>query len=464
MGKHSKLKSTNSRKIIIGIITIIVILIVVYLGLSMYFVDHFYFGSSIDSVNISGDTVVQANAKIESKFDGYKLKVEGRDGLNVELTNNDIGLNYNQNEVMKLKNRQNPFKWGIEIFNSNDTKISVSKSYDKELLNKTLNNTFYGNKYKVISPKNASFKYVDGKYEVVKEVYGNKLNKDKVTDAILNAIENGEKQINLENLNCYENPTYLSNSPKVIEAQNELNKYVSSKITYDIGDNKIVVDGSTIHKWLSVNKDMNVVVSNQLVTDFVNSLAAKYNTVGKTRTFKTSLGTTATVSGGDFGWKINVPEEVQTLISEIKEGKQIERKPIYSQKGLPYGTVGLGNTYVEVNLSTQHMWYYKDGKLIVQSDVVTGNVSKNDATPQGVYYIKYKEANTHLKGKDYDTPVKFWMPFNGGIGLHDAWWRDKFGKDIYKTSGSHGCVNLPPQVAQTVFDNITPGTIVVCYN
>ena len=131
MGKHSKLKSTNSRKIIIGIITIIVILIVVYLGLSMYFVDHFYFGSSIDSVNISGDTVVQANAKIESKFDGYKLKVEGRDGLNVELTNNDIGLNYNQNEVMKLKNRQNPFKWGIEIFNSNDTKISVSKSYDK---------------------------------------------------------------------------------------------------------------------------------------------------------------------------------------------------------------------------------------------------------------------------------------------------------------------------------------------
>lgn len=56
------------------------------------------------------------------------------------------------------------------------------------------------------------------------------------------------------------------------------------------------------------------------------------------------------------------------------------------------------------------------------------------------------------------------MPFNGNIGLHDATWRSTFGGTIYKTSGSHGCVNLPPAVAKTIFENIAAGVPVLCYH
>ena len=56
------------------------------------------------------------------------------------------------------------------------------------------------------------------------------------------------------------------------------------------------------------------------------------------------------------------------------------------------------------------------------------------------------------------------MPFNNGIGMHDAKWRSSFGGAIYKTGGSHGCINLPPSVAKTIFDNISAGTPVICYN
>lgn len=457
-------KDTNRKKIIIGVIISISILLAIYLGMSMYFVNHFYFGSSVNSISISGDTVEEANKKIEDKIGNYTLELEGRNEVNEVITAKEIGLKYDAAKTIKeLKEKQSPFKWVIEIFRNKDTEIDILASYDDKLLNNTINNMVYFDKAKIVNPKNASFKYVDGKYEIIKEVYGNKVNKEKLYKEVVDAIHNGQTSINLDKVNCYDNPKFLADSKKVIEAQNTLNKYVSSDITYTIGDSKINLNGSIIHNWLNVDKNMNVIINDQAVSNYVNGLANQYDTVGKTRDFKTSLGTIAKVSGGSYGWKINVPEEVQTLISEIKEGKKVTRKPIYSQTSLYYGTNDIGNTYVEVNLDKQHVWYYKDGALVTEGDIVTGNESKNWATPAGVYFLNYKEKDATLKGENYKTPVKFWMPFNGGIGLHDAWWRDKFGGKIYENQGSHGCVNLPPQVAETIFNNITPGTPVVCY-
>ena len=65
---------------------------------------------------------------------------------------------------------------------------------------------------------------------------------------------------------------------------------------------------------------------------------------------------------------------------------------------------------------------------------------------------------------EYETPVSYWMPFNGGIGFHDANWRSKFGGAIYQTSGSHGCVNLPPAKAAALYDLVYTGIPVICYN
>ena len=120
---------------------------------------------------------------------------------------------------------------------------------------------------------------------------------------------------------------------------------------------------------------------------------------------------------------------------------------MYAQTAESRNKDDIGNTYVEISLSGQHIWFYKDGKLIIDSDVVTGNVSAGHTTPPGVFRLNYKERNAVLKGEDYETPVSYWMPFNGGIGLHDATWRTEFGGDIYLTSGSHGCVNAPLELS-----------------
>ena len=118
---------------------------------------------------------------------------------------------------------------------------------------------------------------------------------------------------------------------------------------------------------------------------------------------------------------------------------------------------------MEVNLTAQHLFFYKDGKRILESDFVSGNVSKKFGTPTGTYPVQYKQNDATLVGEDYETPVKYWMPFNKNIGFHDASWRSKFGKDIYLTNGSHGCINMPPANAKKMFQNIQRGVAVVVY-
>lgn len=118
---------------------------------------------------------------------------------------------------------------------------------------------------------------------------------------------------------------------------------------------------------------------------------------------------------------------------------------------------------MEVNLTAQHLIYYKDGKVVVDSDFVSGDVAKRRRLPTGAYGLYYKERNRTLRGQGYASPVSFWMPFNGGVGFHDAKWRGSFGGDYYKWKGSHGCVNLPYSAAKTLFENIESGCAVLVY-
>ena len=218
-----------------------------------------------------------------------------------------------------------------------------------------------------------------------------------------------------------------------------------------------------IHAWLIANADGSVSVDSSKVSEYVSEMAKAHNTSNKAKTLKTSYGSTIQVSGGTYGWKINQAAETEALAAIILR-ESTTREPEYSQKAASHGANDYGDTYVEINLTGQHLFFYKEGKLVVESDFVSGNLAKGWGTPAGSYPLAYKQKNAVLKGENYRTPVNYWMPFNNGIGMHDAKWRSSFGGTIYKTGGSHGCINLPPSVAKTIFDNISAGTPVICYN
>ena len=281
-------------------------------------------------------------------------------------------------------------------------------------------------------------------------------------NAVAEAVEGLEDTLDLEKSGCYVDPAVGDDDKDLLAVIDELNQYVASTVTYDFGDQTEVVDGSTMSEWLSV-LDGELEVDEEAVLDYVKGLAKTYNTAYKPKTLKTSYGPEVTISNGAYGWKIDTEGEEAQLLEDIKSGKSVEREPVYSQTANSHGENDYGNSYVEINLTSQHLFVYKNGSLVVDSDFVSGNLSKGHGSPTGAFSVTYTTTDAVLRGEDYATPVKYWMPFAGDVGMHDASWRKSFGGNIYKTNGSHGCINLPTSVAKTIYNTIEKGWPVLVY-
>lgn len=116
---------------------------------------------------------------------------------------------------------------------------------------------------------------------------------------------------------------------------------------------------------------------------------------------------------------------------------------------------------IEIDLTDQIISLYCENDILMRSEIVTGK----DSTPTNVgsFKIYAKDEDRYLTGEGYSSHVDYWMPFDGGIGLHDADWRKQFGGNIYKKKGSHGCVNLPHDVAEYIYNNVKVGTKVLVH-
>ncbi|TWH82554.1 L,D-transpeptidase family protein [Sedimentibacter saalensis] len=444
-------------------ILIILPFIIIYFLFSLFFINHYQFNTQINGVDVS----LKSNDEIKDLFldhiNNYELKLIERSGMTEIISVKYLGIYYNnKNSASDVYKIQNSVLWIISLFKIQRFYINDLYAFNHEIFENKINDLNCLN-HEIIKPKNASFLYVNGSYKIIKEILGNKINKDLLKEKIKLSILLGERILNLDKDNCYENPKYTMVSDKAMETYYMLNKYLNTKITYLFATRKEILDKNITNRWFKINEDLEVYIDKTEVLDYVKSLSKKYDTMGHTRKFKTSTDKTVEVKGGLYGWKIDAWAETEALIDNIILGEVREKEPIYIQKARSRDENDIGDTYVEINISKQLLWLYKNGKLIVQSNIVSGNPNKEHQTVLGTYALNYKQENAILTGEDYETNVNYWMPFYGNIGIHDAKWRYEFGKEIYKHSGSHGCVNVPLYVAKIIFENIEPGIPIVCY-
>lgn len=259
-------------------------------------------------------------------------------------------------------------------------------------------------------------------------------------------------------------PALAENSLRLARQEELTETYKGLSVTYWFGSKTERLDGMDILQWLKPDNSGDLVVDRQKAEAYVQELSKKYNTAYCPKELKTAYGPTVTLTKGHYGWMIDKKAETDALIEIIQSGESQEREPIYLQTAVSHDGPDFGDTYVEINLTAQHLYFYKNGKLLVESDFVSGDENKGYSTPAGAYELTYKQRNATLKGKNYKTPVTYWMPFNGNIGMHDGYWRTRFGGTIYKKNGSHGCINLPPEAAKTIFEHIEAKTPVLCYH
>lgn len=438
---------------------------ILYAGIGIRYRDHFCPNTVINGMDVSGMNVSEVMTKIDADVKKYVLTIETRDGEE-KIRGNDIGLRAEFDETLEeILEMQNPVAWGIHVLRQDDYEIKTMVSYDETKLTEVFHTLACLDPEQIVRPADSYLMYVKGSgYQIVPEVRGNELLEKAFYSEVKRAIRNLEKDISLENLELYREPQVLSDDEALKDKMEARTPYTDVTVTYRFGSRTEILDGSITSQWLSETEDGNVVIDKEMAAEYVRGLAQTYNTAYRPKELKTSYGSTVTITSGHYGWMIDQAAETEALVEILGSGQSQEREPVYSQKAASHDGPDYGDTYAELNLTAQHIFFYKNGTLLVESDFVSGNEAKGWSTPPGAFALTYKQKDAVLKGKNYATPVTYWMPFNGNIGMHDGYWRSSFGGTIYKKNGSHGCVNLPPAVAKTIFENIEGGMPVLCYH
>ena len=446
----------NKKKIFIGTAVISLVLIaIIYLGVAVYYQYHFLPGTTINGKDYSNKTIKSVKESMLDDIRLYYLKVIERNSEVEHIAAADIGLSISiDGDLSKIKDNQNHYLWFIKP--KKEANLDITITYDEAKLDYAINGLKCLNDEYINAGIAPELTFDGIAFSMTQGVPGNEINKEKTIELIKNAIKNMDSVINLETENCYLVPLDSNISEKEQEVLNTLNKYLDVDITLTFGDQSETIDKAQIYKWLSVDANNEIQFDTEAIIDYIDTIAKNYETMGQSREFTTSNGKTITVSGGDFGWWINRKAEAEAIVNDIKGLTSVTREPNYLQRAGAFDENDFGNTYIEIDLSTQHLYAYKEGEKIVDCDIISGDPSLKAETPTGVFNMRFMFTNYDYIRGNFKKNIKYWMVFYGNtvetnIGIASCDWITTFGGSAYKGAGSLGSIYVNDIDAKTLY-------------
>jgi hypothetical protein len=323
-------------------------------------------------------------------------------------------------------------------------------------------NSFIENVYNQLNTnvvsEDAYIDFVDGKYVVIAEKYGTQIDKHKFKLSVLDNLQ--QSCYNMDITDCYILPQITTGN--LIDKVEKINHQLDTTINLQFSEEYII----TIPQEIILRTYTLDGIDFTSIQEYIETLK-QYNTKGTTRTFKTSYNTEIKVKPFDntiFGWEIDIDALSEKIYKHIHNAESGVIEVPFISKGFSFGKSDIGNSYIEISIDNQRMWLYKNGKCIVDTPIVTGNVSANMNTPKGLFQILQMSKDYTMKGSYGTSDCSYFMRLTWtGIAIHDATWRYYFGGNIYKTNGSHGCINTPFANAEKIFNNIYKGLPVIVY-
>lgn len=400
--------------------------------------------------------------------DDFNLHVIGRDGRTLDITPKDI--DFKQELPSKAKIDQNPFIWPVSMASNRKEYFDFEYKifFDEKKLDKIIDDSKLVNG--TTDPEDAKVIVEDGVYKIQEEVLGNKVDKAKLKKEIINGINTKTSEISLAD-DIYYSPKITKDSQELKDILLDANKLAKMNIKFMFNGFDFQLSGKTLVDLCDLT-DHGYELNYDRVKAYVEDMAEKTNTYGKKRIFNATGIGPITVNPGVYGFKLDNDRMIDKIYELVNARENGEIEPVYSNVGLARYDDGsdIGDTYIELDISRQYIWFYKNGQLVLESNTVTGLPTERWASNVGVGAILHKVADTTLEGVEfngvdsYKTPVDYWMPTGwDGEGFHDAPWRSAFGGQIYRSNGSHGCYNLPPDVARRIFEEADYMTPVVVY-
>lgn len=451
-----------SKKVAILVFTLFFLLLGTYLAGSAFFYEKFTPGTRINGMDVSLMSRSDAIKLLEkSSQESYALAISDMDQRTFTLSGPELHLT----TVLDPASFpwQNPLIFPYYLWMHHDYRVEGTVQYDAEAAKELIHQHVSAINRVATAPENAYLTtYIPGiGYEIAAAENGNQLKEDVVLSKALDSIRNLDTALTLGE-ECYSMATLQFDDPALSAQADSLNQYFSSSVSYELGDQRIVLTADTYKSWMASDESTGFVYDEAMLTDYVKKLKSITDTAYTERPFTTVSGRTIYVNG-TYGYNLALKKEVQQLNDDLQSSTFIEREPVYQTTGTNRSVKDYGDSYLEVDMTNQKVYLVEHGAVSFSTDCVTGNVSRRRGTPTGLYSIMYKAKNVVLRGDNYASPVTYWMPFYQGCGFHDASWRGKFGGTIYRNNGSHGCVNLPIPSAKTIYEKISAGLPVILY-
>ncbi len=475
-----KEKVSKKKVIIILLVALlasaITLFAVFYIWKTNFYKSHFLPNTYVNGVDCSEMEASAVAEFLEEDARKYELTILGRDenGNQIELgaiTAEDINLTLKDGEaaVQELLSQQYASNWLLQLLNKDEYNFQLVYvvEFDEKALENKISSLDAFNEETMIKAADAyisDYSPETNSVEIVPEVIGTELDVELAYSSIKTAVIGNGNSIDLVEMNCYKEPAVLATDAQLISDAEQINKWLGTEITYDWNTFEVIVNGNLIKDWILREED-GVKLDEGAIASFVATNAGKYDTYGKSRRFVTTLGVEVSLANGGFGWQTDREKEVAELTALINDGAVTKKEPVYSYTAPQRGMYDIGNTYLEADITNQHVYFYQNGVMVFETDMVSGamNTTPDCVTPPGLFDVNFKTTNVVMKGVDYEYFCYYWVPYYGNYGLHDATWRDEFGGDIYLTNGSHGCLNLPLESAATLYNYLYTGCPIICY-
>lgn len=456
-------KLSKSKKAAIGISVASAFILGVYSGVSLSYSEKFIPGTSVGQEDVSGKTVEEANKALQKVYGNKDYVVKENDAEVAVFSGTEIGMESDFTSYLEdVNENQNKWSWIISRISKSEKKeLPEGIAFDEDKYKEKFGQVEFNSGERMPS-EDAKVELSGSEFVIVPEVYGNTLDIKKVDSKVQREIKRGNASIEIDD--CYIQPNLKAEDPGLVAGLERINELKDVNVTYTLSGHRIEVPRDIILSWLTYDFENGVTLEQDAVKSYLSELSSEYSTLEKARNFNSTLKGNISIGGGVYGWIIAVNSETETLTEEFLKGEDIERRPKISGTGYYSDGTDIGNTYIEVDLSAQHMWLYKNGQLAIDTAIVSGNPNKGYSTPRGVFYVWKKERNRTLRGEDYATPVSYWMPIDWtGVGIHDANWQSSFGGDAFLTRGSHGCINTPMNIVAQIYNMVDVGIPVIVH-
>lgn len=462
--KRSKKANNKGKYFLIGGLVALVALTGAYAYRSSYYATHYLPNTYVEGMDISNLTVTEVDQLLHDRYtsEEFTLTIDANEWKT--LNKADFGLQTDfGKELEDLQEEQNNWSWPIAHFNNQELSLGDA-AFDEATFDEQkaiVEEELLALNEDRTPTKNATIVKNEDGFMIQPEENGTELNVAEILEDLNPTLFTTSDSLELEDFK--KEATITQEDEKLQSEIAELNKIAHVTATYVINGDSFQVPTENITDWLSYN-DEEVELDREKVLAYVTDVANNYNTSTNPTTFQSTRQGEVSVPAGTLSWTIATETETDGLIADLLNGEDFTRSPI-AQGSASSSAPLVGNTYVEVDLENQYMWYYKDGEVVLQTDIVSGKPTT--VTPKGVFYVWKKERNSTLRGTNddgtkYATPVDYWLPIDWtGVGIHDANWQPNFGGNLWQTAGSHGCVNTPPNVMKTLYEKIEVGTPVI---